>query len=183
MPTEQLFDISGIDLAATVADQERIAEVLPHRGDMFHLARIVWHDSTFDHGVAIKEVREDEFWVPGHIPGNPLLPGVLMIESVAQLASWLYYQRVVARWFAGFTRIENTTFRGQVVPGDDLILLCKCLKFNSKRFVCDTQGLVGDTIVFDSKVTGMAFPKLPEPVRTPLNSVERSRPPGSVVRG
>ncbi len=182
MPTEPLFDISGVDLSATAADLAQIAELLPHRGHMLQIARVVWHDETYDHGVAVKHVRSDEFWVPGHIPGQPLLPGVLMIEASAQLASWLYYNRTPRRWFAGFTRIEDTTFRGQVVPGDDLYLLCKCLKYNSKRFVCSVQGLVDGTIVFDSKVTGMAFPKLPEPVRGPLELAEGTHTsPGSVV--
>lgn len=183
MPAECVFDINDLDLSAVVADRESIASVIPHRGDMLQIDRVVWHDRTLDHGLAVKEVRSDEFWVPGHIPGNPLLPGVLMIEAAAQLASWMYHLRSERYWFAGFTRIEDTTFRGQVVPGDDLYLLCKCLKYHIKRFVCQCQGVVGGRVVFDTKVTGMAFPKMPTPVRAPYGESELvRRKPRSVVQ-
>lgn len=175
MPAEFVFDITDIDLNAIVADRAAIALVIPHRGDMLQIDRIVWHDQTLDHGIAVKEVRSDEFWVPGHIPGNPLLPGVLMIEASAQLASWMYHTRSERYWFAGFTRIEDTTFRGQVVPGDDMYLLCKCLKYNIKRFICQCQGVVDGRIVFETKVTGMAFPKMPTPDRVPYAEAELAR--------
>jgi 3-hydroxyacyl-[acyl-carrier-protein] dehydratase len=171
MPSEPIFDLASIDLDQTMADRTGVARRIPHRGDVLQIDRIIWHDDAFDHGVAIKHVREDEFWVPGHIPGNPLLPGVLMLEAGAQLASWLYYSRCAERWFAGFTRIENSRFRGHVVPGNDLMLLCKCLKFTPKRFVCDIQGLVDGNIVFDSTITGMAFPKLGTVDIRPLDEV------------
>ena len=183
MPAEFVFDIKDVDLSATVADRTAIGSVIPHRGDMLQIDRIVWHDEGLDYGVAVKHVRPDEFWVPGHIPGNPLLPGVLMVEASAQFASWMYHVRSKHYWFAGFTRIEDTTFRGQVVPGDDLYLLCKCLKYNIKRFVCQCQGIVDGRIAFDTKVTGMAFPKMATPERVPMAPFESARPKSaSVVR-
>lgn len=172
MPANVLFDIEGIDLASAVADRAAIATLIPHRGDMLLLDRIVWHDAGMDRGIAARKVRSDEFWVPGHIPGQPLMPGVLMVEASAQLASWMYYKRSGATWFAGFTRIEDTTFREQVVPGDELFLLCECLKYNSKRFICRAQGLVNGRIAFDTTVTGMAFPKMATPERRPLEEFE-----------
>jgi len=172
VPAQQIFDLDGIDMRGTVADRASIAMVNPHRGDMMLLDRIVWHDDTLDRGVAIKQVRTDEFWIPGHIPGQPLMPGVLMVEASAQLASWMYYKRSGQNWFAGFTRIEDTTFREQVVPGDELVLLCICQKYALKRFVCRGQGLVNGRIAFDTIVTGMAFPKMPTPERRPLEEFE-----------
>jgi 3-hydroxyacyl-[acyl-carrier-protein] dehydratase len=183
MPAEFVFDITGIDLNATVADRAGIATVIPHRGDMLQIDRVVWRDEGLDYGIAVKEVRADEFWVPGHIPGNPLLPGVLMVEAAAQFASWMYHMRSGRYWFAGFTRIEDTTFRGQVIPGDDMYLLCKCLKYNIKRFVCQCQGVVEGRIAFETKVTGMAFPKMPTPERVPYAAMEQPEAKSrSVVR-
>jgi len=172
VPAHQLFALDGIDMGGTFADKAAIATINPHRGDMMMLDRIVWHDATFDRGIAVKIVRHDEFWVPGHIPGQPLMPGVLMVEASAQLASWMYYKRSGQVWFAGFTRIEDTTFREQVVPGDELVLLCECMKYALKRFVCRAQGLVSGRIAFDTIVTGMAFPKMPTPERRPLEEFE-----------
>ena len=184
MPAQQLFEYDKIDLRSVVADRAGIATIIPHRGDMLLLDKIVWHDATLDHGIAIKNVRADEFWVPGHIPGQPLMPGVLMVEASAQLASWMYYKRSGQTWFAGFTHIHDATFREQVLPGDELVLLCRCLKYAIKRFVCQAQGLVNGKIAFDTTVTGMAFPKMPTPERRPLEEFEAcTTGRGSVSRG
>lgn len=150
-----LFDISGIDLRARVIDRKGLEEWLPHRGHMLQIDGVVWHSPDHTRAVAIKHVRNDEFWVEGHIPGRPLLPGVLMIEAAAQLSCVMYFARLNKGKFAGFTRIENTVFRGVVEPGDDLVLLSKEVKFHPRRFVADAQGYVGDKVVFESRVTGM----------------------------
>ena len=168
MSLKPIIDLSDIDLSSVAADQRSIAQILPHRGDMLMLSRIVWHDHTHDHAVAVKEVGQNEFWVPGHIPGYALMPGVLMVEAGAQLSSWMYYQRSGKSWFAGFTRIEDTTFRGQVLPGDTLVLMSECLKYHEKRFVSRVQGWVDGNPVFQSKITGMAFPKISMGERRPL---------------
>jgi 3-hydroxyacyl-[acyl-carrier-protein] dehydratase len=138
-------------------DQAAMQKLLPHRDVMFMLDSVVWHADDFTLAVAAKKIRDDEFWCKGHIPGRPILPGVLMVESGAQLASIMYYARVKTDKFAGFTRIEDTAFRGMVVPGDTLYLVTREVKFSMRRFVADVQGIVDDKIVFESRVTGMLF--------------------------
>jgi 3-hydroxyacyl-[acyl-carrier-protein] dehydratase len=160
MPTEPIIDLGAIDLAARVMSRDQIALVNAHRGAMAMLDAVVWLNEDLSQGVAVKHVRPDEFWVAGHIPGRPLMPGVLMIESGAQLASLIYYKRTGIEFFAGFTRIENVVFRGQVVPGDDFYLLCREVKFSHKRFVTDIQGVVNGQIVFEGCISGMVFPNL-----------------------
>src|SRR5579862_8779486 len=88
MPPTLLYDISAIDLNRVLYDKQAILEVNPQRGDMVHLDAIVHADPSEGRVIGYKDVRPDEFWVPVHIPGRPLLPGVLMIESAAQLASF-----------------------------------------------------------------------------------------------
>jgi 3-hydroxyacyl-[acyl-carrier-protein] dehydratase len=102
-------------------------------------------------------VRPDEFWVPGHIPGRPLFPGVLMIEAGAQLSSVLHRIRAGEERFLGFTRADEAVFRHTVVPGDTLYLIAQQVEFGKRRFVSKTQGIVGDKLVFEVTVTGMAF--------------------------
>jgi 3-hydroxyacyl-[acyl-carrier-protein] dehydratase len=145
------LDLSTIDLL----DREGLGAFIPHRGHMMQLDAVVWWKPDYTLGVAVKHVRPDEFWCAGHIPGRPLLPGVLMVEAGAQLASYLYFVRMDHRRFAGFTRIEDTSFRGQVSPGDDLYLISREVKFHPKRFIADVQGMVKDRVVFESRVTGM----------------------------
>jgi 3-hydroxyacyl-[acyl-carrier-protein] dehydratase len=170
MASELIFDIDSIDLSAEQMSREQIATFLPHRGPIFMLDRLIWMDDECDHAVAVHRIPDDVWWRHGHIPGNPLMPGVLMVEAGAQLASLMYYKRSSMTWFAGFTRIEEVRFRGQVLPGDELVLLCKGLKYNIKRFVTQIQGLVDGSIVFDGCITGMAFPKVGEIQRTPLEN-------------
>lgn len=160
MASELLFDLDSIDMSARQVDKAGIARLLPHRGDIALLDAIVWHDEACDHGVAIHHVRADAWWCSGHIPGMPIMPGVLMIEAGAQLASVLYYKRCARDWFAGFTHIDRTRFSGKVVPGDDLYILCRAVKFHERRFITDIQGVVNGEIVFDGNITGMAFPKM-----------------------
>ena len=93
----------------------------------------------------------------GHFPGRPILPGVLMVEAGAQLASFLFHGRRNDDSIAGFTRIENAVFRGQVTPGHDLILLAREVKYQPKRFISDIQGVVDDRLVFESRITGMVL--------------------------
>jgi 3-hydroxyacyl-[acyl-carrier-protein] dehydratase len=154
---EPFVDLSSIDLSGVMMDQAAMQKLLPHRDVMFMLDSVVWHADDFTLAVAAKKIRDDEFWCKGHIPGRPILPGVLMVESGAQHASIMYYARVKTDKFAGFTRIEDTAFRGMVVPGDTLYLVTREVKFSMRRFVADVQGIVDDKIVFESRVTGMLF--------------------------
>lgn len=160
MASGPIIDLSKIDLRSVAMDRAEIARWLPHRGDMAQLDAIVWLNDTLSEGVAVKHVRADEFWCSGHIPGRPIMPGVLMIEAGAQLASVMYYKRTGVEEFAGFTRIEDTSFRGQVLPGDSLVILCREVKFSPKRFVTNIQGLVNDSVVFEGLITGMILPQL-----------------------
>jgi 3-hydroxyacyl-[acyl-carrier-protein] dehydratase len=153
-----LFDLSGIDLNQVQFGVEEIERTNPHRGDMRMLDGIIWLPTPpeeLDRGLAFKDVRADEFWVPGHIPGRPLLPGVLMVEAAAQLASFVYLRRGFAAKFVGFAGVDNVKFRGQVVPGDRLLVLGKAVEIRNRRFICDAQGLVNGTMVFEARVTGM----------------------------
>src|ERR1700761_1731120 len=117
MPPRLLYDISGIDLKQVLFDQEAIRLRNPQRGDMEHLDAIIWADGEAGQILGYKDVRENEFWVPGHIPGRPLFPGVLMIEAAAQLCS--FHVREYEKWtgFIGFGGAEEIRFRMPVVPG------------------------------------------------------------------
>jgi len=174
-----IIDLSTIDLSDCVADQAGIAQYIPHRGNFALLKRVIWHDEALANAVGIMPVREDQFWAAGHIPGKPLLPGVLMVEAAAQLASYLYYKKFKHQIFAGFTRIENTSFRSTVAPGIDLILMAHIRKSHIKRFVSHVQGIVGGDVVFESTITGMCLPEIGEFTLEPVEPepVDLSNPP------
>lgn len=150
-----IFDLEGIDLSARIADRREIERWNPHRDAMALLDAIVWIAPDFTRGVALKQVRHDEFWVPGHFPGRPILPGVLMIEAAAQLACYIFMTRRSRPGMAAFLRIEHAVFRNMVVPGDDLYILCKQVKHHRKRFISDVQGIADGRIAFEGQISGI----------------------------
>lgn len=151
-----LFDISGIDLNATAVSADGIQLINKHRGEAVQIDRLAWVGENCEQAIAIRNVRDDEWWCAGHIPGRPIMPAVMMVEAAAQITSWMFLaRRVVYYDFVGFTRIEDTKFRNKVQPGDTLVILCQQVKFRINRMICDAMGLVDGKIAFESRITGM----------------------------
>ncbi len=157
MAGQPLLDLDQFDLSRIAVPADEVGRINPQAGDMRHLDHVIWIDEPCSIALGVKEVREDEFWVSGHIPGRPLLPGVLQIEAVAQLSSVLYHQKTREDRFVGFTRCDEFVFRGQVVPGDKLYMIAQEKSFRPRRFVCLTQGLVNGKLVFEGQITGMVL--------------------------
>jgi 3-hydroxyacyl-[acyl-carrier-protein] dehydratase len=156
MPPALFFDLSKIDLSGEpVFTKADIEKENPQRYEMQHLDGILWYDKPSRLILGYKDVTENEFWVRGHIPERPLMPGVIMIECAAQLLSF-YVKRVFGvEGFIGFSGIESAKFRGQVKPGDRLLLLGHITSIKSRKFTAEIQGVVGDTMVFETNVSGM----------------------------
>ena len=156
MPPELHLDLSRVNLDHVLADRAANAKHNPQRGEMAQLDAIVHFDPAAGVIVGYKDVRFDEFWVPGHMPDYPLLPGVLMCEASAQLCG--YYcaaQDLVKGDFLGFGGMENVRFRSQVHPGDRLVLVGKLVKFHRRQILFNVQGFVGTTMVFHADILGM----------------------------
>jgi 3-hydroxyacyl-[acyl-carrier-protein] dehydratase len=155
MAIEPLLDISTIDLKSVAISAEEVGKMNPQAGDMRQLDFIAWVRDDKQLAVGVKEVKDDEFWIAGHIPGRPIYPGVLMIEASAQISSILYHLNADSDYFMGFTRCDACSFRGQVLPGDTLAIVSIIRKFQRRRFICDTQGYVDGNFAYEAKITGM----------------------------
>src|SRR5262249_1035368 len=136
--------------------RKELEKWLAHRGDMMLVDAVVWHSPDFKQAVGVKHVRNDEFWVAGHFPHKAMFPGVLMIESAAQLAVYTYNARLTEPLKPAFTRIEGASFRSMVVPGDDLFLLSQEVRWSRRGFTCDVQGFVNKRLAFDARVLGVS---------------------------
>ena len=155
MPPKWLFDISDIDFDNVVMDAEKIEAVNPHRFEMRQIDAIIHYAPENDEIIALKEVKNDEFWVRGHIPGRPIYPGVLMVEAAAQMASIAAICETGENRFVGFGGIQDVKFRQQVGPGDKLYILGKFLKKSPRKFTLAAQGIVDGKMVFEAQVIGM----------------------------
>ncbi|MCA9299447.1 MAG: beta-hydroxyacyl-ACP dehydratase [Phycisphaerales bacterium] len=156
-PEKALFPLEGIDPDAVLMDRDEIGRWIPHRDVMALLDKVVWLSEEKDRAVASMAVRDDSFWVPGHFPGRPMMPGVIQIEAAAQLAAVLFNLRRGGPQLAAFLRISEAAFRNMVEPGRELILLCKEVKIGRRRFETDVQGIVDGAIAFEARLSGMSL--------------------------
>lgn len=157
MASPLMFDLHDIDPKGIAVTAEEVGRLNPQCGAMRQLDYLIWMSPDSTRGLGVKHVKPDEFWVSGHIPGRPLLPGVLMIEAGAQLCSILYKKKTGNYAFLGFTHCNDVTFRSQVVPGDTLFLLARELKFGTRRFESEVQAVVGDRLVLEARISGMVI--------------------------
>lgn len=155
MPPTQLIDLSNIDLNRIEFDREAIAKVNPQSYEMAQLDAIIWYDLDKMLCLGYKDVTENEFWVRGHIPGRPIMPGVIMVEAAAQLCSFFMKRIYGLEGFIGFSGIDNTKFRGTVTPNNRLLLMGHIHKVRSRQFTALVQGYVDDQMVFDTVISGM----------------------------
>jgi 3-hydroxyacyl-[acyl-carrier-protein] dehydratase len=164
MPPLAHYSPKQLDLTRVIADREAIRKVNPQRFEMEQLDAIVLLDPVENVIVGYKDVRADEFWVRGHIPGYPLLPGVLICEAAAQLCSYFITTQGLAPGdFVGFGGLENVRFRSPVRPGDRLVLIAKVTRLNRRGTVLNVQGFVGEVMVFHADVLGVPLSRKEEP--------------------
>lgn len=155
MPPTFLIDLASVDVSNIEFDRDAIAEVNPQSYEMSQLDAIIWHDLSKMLCLGYKDVTDKEFWIRGHIPGRPIMPGVIMVEAAAQLCSFFMKRIYGLEGFIGFSGIEDTKFRDTVVPGDRLYLLGHIHKVRSRQFSAKVQGVVNNKIVFDTVISGM----------------------------
>ena len=102
-----------------------------------------------------RDVKADEFWVRCHIPGRPIFPGVLMIETAAQMVSYYVMSLNPDKGFMGFGGVDDVKFRGVVEPGHRLIMVGKLIEYRPRRCIGATQGYVDGKLVYEGTITGL----------------------------
>ncbi len=156
MPPQPYLDISQLDMNNILVDKDGIYDVLPHRYEFARLDAIVHQDTKDGLMVGYHDLTDDEFWVRGHIPGRPIFPGVMMVETAAQLVCYYVMATSEAQsGFLGFGGVDGVKFRGSVSPGQRVILVGKMLEIRPRRCKGAVQGFVDGRMVFEGEITGM----------------------------
>jgi 3-hydroxyacyl-[acyl-carrier-protein] dehydratase len=156
-----LFDISTLDPTKVVADLEEIRRYNPQRFEMEQLTAVVHVDPVRVLCIGYKDLTDKDFWVRGHMPGMPLMPGVVMLECVAQLCSYfvLKYDMLGCE-IVGFGGLENVKFRDPVFPGSRFWVICEKTRLRRGAMVtCKFQGIVDNQVVLEGELKGVAIPK------------------------
>ena len=134
-------------------DINGIMKLLPHRAPFLFIDKITEMSDT--HVIGVKNVTMNEWFFPGHFPGAPVLPGVIQIESMAQVGGILVLSTVPdpENYLTYFMKIENTKFRDMVLPGDTLVFSLELVS-PIRRGICHMRGkaYVGDKVVMESEM-------------------------------
>jgi UDP-3-O-[3-hydroxymyristoyl] N-acetylglucosamine deacetylase/3-hydroxyacyl-[acyl-carrier-protein] dehydratase len=136
-----------------VFNYQQIASILPHRHPFLLVDKVVKLSDT--EIVAVKNITGDQYFFQGHFPGEPLMPGVLQIEAMAQAGGVLVLagKENPGSWSTYFVKIENAKFKDKVVPGDTLVIRMS-LTGPIRRGLCMMKGeaFVGNRLVSEANM-------------------------------
>jgi UDP-3-O-[3-hydroxymyristoyl] N-acetylglucosamine deacetylase/3-hydroxyacyl-[acyl-carrier-protein] dehydratase len=146
--------------APPVLDVNEIKGILKHRYPFLLIDKIIHLDEKIVTGV--KNITANENFFEGHFPNNPVMPGVLQIEAMAQIGGILVLNTVPdpENYWTYFLGVENFRFRKMVIPGDTLVIKCE-LMAPIKRGICKMSGkaYVGNTLVCEGSMTASIVKK------------------------
>ncbi len=139
-------------------DIKKICEILPHRYPFLLVDKIVEIDLDKPSILGQKNVTMNEAFFQGHFPGVPIMPGVLILEALAQTGGILVHSKGFTERIALFLSVYNAKFRNPVKPGDILFLYAEGTVFSTKGGRVKTKAMVGSKVAVEAEL-GFALVK------------------------
>jgi len=136
-------------------DINEILTLLPHKYPFLLVDRVLEFEPS-KRIIAIKNVTVNEPFFQGHFPGRPIMPGVLILEAMAQAGGLLAFKSVPGmKGSVFFTGIDGARFRKPVVPGDQLRFVVDVVKHRREIWVFEAKAYVGDDVVSEARIMAM----------------------------
>ncbi|MCA9083004.1 MAG: beta-hydroxyacyl-ACP dehydratase [Planctomycetaceae bacterium] len=157
MPSEPLVDMSQFNFSKPIFTLDDIRRVNPQRHEMEQLSGIVHVDEPTHTIVGYKDVTDKEFWIAGHMPGFPLMPGVVQCECAAQLGG--FYARkydLIGGDYLGFGGMDAVRFRKPIFPNSRLDLVARVSRVRARKLAqFEFQGFVNGELMFEGEMLGV----------------------------
>ncbi|MCF0174685.1 MAG: 3-hydroxyacyl-ACP dehydratase FabZ [Bacteroidales bacterium] len=131
-------------------EREEIMKLLPHRSPMLLVDESHWEG---DEVVSTYHVNGDEFFLQGHFPGNPVVPGVILCEMMAQGSFMLMTELLDGKTLTFLTGLDNVRFKHPVVPGDTLTTHSKMIDRRGNIIFLEAKADVDGTFCCSARIT------------------------------
>src|SRR3990167_7621163 len=145
--------MSLIQNSPIILSAKEVEKILPHRYPFLLVDRVLHLDLETNEIIGLKNVTGNEPFFQGHFPGAPIMPGVLILEALAQTGGILVHQKGYDKKIAVLLNIVNAKFRKPVLPGDALHLHAKGIHISANGGKMAAKAMIGEQLAVEAELS------------------------------